>query len=419
MADEQQLEHVFVIDDLPSRHLLTRSNWQKEAEQRSGASIVTKGTFRGSPPLHLLITADTPQKLEMALSEVQAVTDSRRKWTGVTEKVFVSEKHPDFEYPHPGFRLPAKLLGPQGEFIKFVARETNTRVLLKGRGTGASDHHHHRHHHHNSSYQHEDEDEEDELLHFHISAVNESSVKDACVLVRDLISHVEKQYAEFRERGKKIQAERASANVSADDQPQQAPVSEPSFPASPLPATPHPSAAPSAAPSPSPSPAPAPPPPPPPPPAAVVLSTPVASSPSSVSAIGSSSFTVPPPPLPLFAPPHFNPSGSSIMMPPHPHLQPHPHPPPPPIPFPYFNAPSFAIPPPPPPSTPMSEIPKPLSAIPPPPMFIPSITLPAIPPPPPPMSIPPPPAVRTAAPLKRDTEAGESDGPDSKRTKLS
>lgn len=52
------------------------------------------------------------------------------------QRTFLEHKVPVGIEGAPGFNIRAKIIGPQGSYVKHIQTETGARVQLKGRGSG-------------------------------------------------------------------------------------------------------------------------------------------------------------------------------------------------------------------------------------------------------------------------------------------
>lgn len=143
------------MNDLKNRYTLTKSAAQQAIYNETGAQVSTKGQWYpdksratpAEPPLYLLIEAQTQDSFDMAVTKVHELKDqdmqplvedrnrrfeeraaSRRKWDEF--KVFINME------PLRNFNLRAKIVGPGGMFVKYIQQETNTKVQIKGLGSG-------------------------------------------------------------------------------------------------------------------------------------------------------------------------------------------------------------------------------------------------------------------------------------------
>jgi hypothetical protein len=176
--------------------MLTRGTTQQELHEETGASVSTKGTWypdrskatEKDPPLYLHISATSKEILQKAIDRVNELlaTDlgplvddrtnrgkERRKWP--EEKVQVGLESIR------NFNVRAKVVGPQGMFVKYIQQETGTRVQIKGLGSGFIDQ--------------ETGQETNEPMHIHITGPDEAQVARAKALADDLLEVVRSEHA--------------------------------------------------------------------------------------------------------------------------------------------------------------------------------------------------------------------------------
>lgn len=154
------------------------------------------------PPMFLHISSSTKTKMEAAVgmanklinSELGPLVDERRfrkkeeferdefgrrKWP--EEKVYVDMA------PVRGFHLRASIVGTGGSNVKFVQSETRTRIQIKGQGSGFADV--------------TTGEETDEQMHLHITGPDVAEVHRAKTMVEDLIAAVRVKYEDFKKNG--------------------------------------------------------------------------------------------------------------------------------------------------------------------------------------------------------------------------
>ncbi|GAA5917487.1 hypothetical protein JCM6882_004898 [Rhodosporidiobolus microsporus] len=197
------------INDLRNRYLLTKGPTQQQILAETGAAVLTKGVWypdksmatEKDPPLYLHITAESADKLTAGVAAVRALIDQdmslenrggrpagaaggdggwggreRRKWP--EEKVMIELE------PLRNFNIRAKTVGPAGLFVKFIQQETQTRVQIKGIGSGYIET--------------ETGRESDEPMHVHITGPDQPMIDKAATLARDLLTVVGEKHAEAR-----------------------------------------------------------------------------------------------------------------------------------------------------------------------------------------------------------------------------
>ncbi|KAA1473012.1 eukaryotic type KH-domain (KH-domain type I) [Dentipellis sp. KUC8613] len=191
--------HDIDINDVRNRYLLTKGSTQTQIHEETGASVSTKGVWypdrskatEKDPPLYLHIAATTPDILQKAIDKVNEliaidmgslVDDKkdprreRRKWP--------EEKLPVGLESIRNFNVRAKVVGPQGMFVKYIQQETGTRVQIKGLGSGFVDQ--------------ETGRESEEPMHIHITGPDEGQVARAKVLTEDLLEVVRAEHAKVK-----------------------------------------------------------------------------------------------------------------------------------------------------------------------------------------------------------------------------
>ena len=156
-AKDAEFVHDIEINDQKNRYMLTKGQTQAQIHNDTGAVVTTKGTWypdksmatRDDPPLYLHITAVSREMLDAAIAKVeelmaqdlpQLIEDrgvrrpdqerprERRKWP--------EEKVPINLESIRNFNIRSKIVGPGGMFVKYIQAETNTRVQIKGIGSG-------------------------------------------------------------------------------------------------------------------------------------------------------------------------------------------------------------------------------------------------------------------------------------------
>ncbi|TFY80178.1 hypothetical protein EWM64_g3830, partial [Hericium alpestre] len=146
--------HDIDINDVRNRYMLTKGSTQQQIHDETGGSVSTKGVWypdrskatEKDPPLYLHIAATTPEVLQKAIDKVNELISidmgslvedkkdarrERRKWP--------EEKLPVGLESIRNFNVRAKVVGPQGMFVKYIQQETGTRVQIKGQGSGGPD----------------------------------------------------------------------------------------------------------------------------------------------------------------------------------------------------------------------------------------------------------------------------------------
>ncbi|KAL1692740.1 hypothetical protein GGG16DRAFT_123844 [Schizophyllum commune] len=184
------------INDVRNRYVLTKGTTQQQIHEETGASITTKGVWYPDrskatdrdPPLYLHVTANTEETLKKAVDKINDLINTdlgplvedkkdrvreRRKWPEVKLPVNLE--------PLRNFNVRAKVVGPQGVFVKYIQQETGTRVQIKGLGSGFVEQ--------------ETGRESDEPLHIHITGPEQGQIERAQNLAEDLLLVVRQEYA--------------------------------------------------------------------------------------------------------------------------------------------------------------------------------------------------------------------------------
>lgn len=199
---DAEFTHDIEINDVRNRYMLTKGATQQQILQETGASVTTKGIWypdkskatEKDPPLYLHISATTQEILDAAIKKVEELINSelalteggrrreeerpreRRKWPD--EKIFINLD------TLRNFNVRAKVVGPQGMFVKHIQSETGTRVQIKGQGSGFFDS--------------ETGRESDEPMHIHITGPEEHQIDRAKILTDDLLEVVRAEHAKAK-----------------------------------------------------------------------------------------------------------------------------------------------------------------------------------------------------------------------------
>jgi len=178
--------------------MLTKGSTQQQIQEETGASVSTKGVWypdrsratEKDPPLYLHISAPSQESLSKAMERISDLMSidlgplvedkkdrlrEKRKWP--------EEKLPVGLESLRNFNVRAKVVGPQGSFVKYIQQETGTRVQIKGLGSGFIDQ--------------ETGRESDEPLYIHITGPDEAQVARAKVLTEDLLLVVRSEHSKM------------------------------------------------------------------------------------------------------------------------------------------------------------------------------------------------------------------------------
>ncbi|KAG2364660.1 hypothetical protein BDR07DRAFT_1354774 [Suillus spraguei] len=212
--------HDIDINDVRNRYMLTKSSTQTEIHEDTGASVSTKGVWypdrskatEKDPPLYLHLSASSKEMLQKAIDKVNdliaidlgpLVEDKKdrlrekRKWP--------EEKMPVALETIRNFNVRAKVVGPQGMFVKYIQQETSTRVQIKGQGSGFVEQ--------------ETGRESDEPMHIHITGPDENQVARAKVLTEDLLEVVRSEHAKAQSAMMQQQMELHQAQMQFSQYP--------------------------------------------------------------------------------------------------------------------------------------------------------------------------------------------------------
>ena len=207
------------INDLKNRYLLTKGDVQKQIAEETNAIIITRGRYypnkalatQKDPPLYLHVSAKTQEALDLANERIdKLIADAMlpredsfhqnthasggdpptsesgapgappphrgRIWPSISIPVDIPSSH--------SFPVRAKIVGPQGSYVKHIQQVTGSRVQLKGRGSGFSEFP-------------GGPKEEEKDMYIEIRAPEEEQVESAKELVLDLIKTVKVEYERF------------------------------------------------------------------------------------------------------------------------------------------------------------------------------------------------------------------------------
>ncbi|KAI8379568.1 uncharacterized protein BYT42DRAFT_495765 [Radiomyces spectabilis] len=187
-----------MINDLKNRYMLTRGATQSQIQRETGADVTTRGKYYPDknlatdkePPLYLHITASTQQALDDAVAKIEELIQTAQVPLPGTGYPPREERRPERKFfdtkiyvgieSSPYFNLRAKIVGPQGSYVKHIQNETGSRVQLKGKGSGF--------------YETDTGVESEEDLHVHISCSRQEGLDQAVKLTQDLIDTVKQEH---------------------------------------------------------------------------------------------------------------------------------------------------------------------------------------------------------------------------------
>ncbi|EPS97406.1 hypothetical protein FOMPIDRAFT_1025033 [Fomitopsis schrenkii] len=191
--------HDIDINDVRNRYLLTKGSTQTQIHEETGASVSTKGVWypdrskatEKDPPLYLHISATSQEMLQNAIDKVNELisTDMGSLVEDKKDRLRERRKWPEEKIPVGidsirNFNVRAKVVGPQGMFVKYIQQETNTRVQIKGLGSGFVDQ--------DTGHEH------DEPMYIHVTGPDEGQVQRAKVLTEDLLEVVRQEHAKVK-----------------------------------------------------------------------------------------------------------------------------------------------------------------------------------------------------------------------------
>ncbi|GLB39051.1 putative K homology RNA-binding domain containing protein [Lyophyllum shimeji] len=206
------------INDVRNRYLLTKGSTQDQIHEETGASVGTKGVWypdrskatEKDPPLYLHLSAHTKESLEAAINKVNELIaiDMGSLVENKSDRLRERRKWPEEKLPVGlesirNFNVRAKVVGPQGSFVKYIQAETSTRVQIKGIGSGFVDQ--------------ETGQEEPTPLYIHITGPEEGQVARAKVLTEDLLLVVRQEHAKVQTivQQQQMELHRAQAQYAA------------------------------------------------------------------------------------------------------------------------------------------------------------------------------------------------------------
>ncbi|KAG1738973.1 hypothetical protein EDB19DRAFT_1895564 [Suillus lakei] len=188
--------HDIDINDVRNRYMLTKGSTQQDIHEDTGASVSTKGVWypdrskatEKDPPLYLHLSASNKEMLQRAIDKVNELIaiDLGPLVEDKKDRLREKRKWPEEKLPVAletirNFNVRAKVVGPQGMFVKYIQQETSTRVQIKGQGSGFVEQ--------------ETGRESDEPMHIHITGPDENQVARAKVLTEDLLEVVRSEHA--------------------------------------------------------------------------------------------------------------------------------------------------------------------------------------------------------------------------------
>ncbi|WVQ98087.1 hypothetical protein IAU59_005209 [Kwoniella sp. CBS 9459] len=214
--DEGDFVKDIEVNDLRNRYVLTKGSTQKQIEEETGASVVTKGIWvpdrtkmpAGEAPLYLHIVATSQSILDAAVGKVNDLINqelgpliddrtliARNRAMGLPPPTNATLPGGRVKWPEDriyigleslrNFNVRAKTVGPGGMFVKYIQAETGARVQIKGQGSGFLE---------NDTGR-----ESDEPMHINIAAPNQEQIDRAKVLCEDLLVVLREEWQKARD----------------------------------------------------------------------------------------------------------------------------------------------------------------------------------------------------------------------------
>ncbi|GAB7361507.1 hypothetical protein MBLNU230_g1563t1 [Neophaeotheca triangularis] len=206
------------VNDLKNRYLLTKGAFQKQDRTDSFTQdVTTRGNYYPdksmanlkNPPLHLHVTSKTKEGLEAAIERIEKkieealpdLVDQRRfgRQRREPEERKPEQREPPFRRPwaneelpvglepQRGFNLRAKIVGPNGENVKYIQTQIgNGRVQVMGHGSGYIDN--------------ETGREVDKPMFLNVSAREQEDIAKGIELCKGLLQQVTEEYNNFKNR---------------------------------------------------------------------------------------------------------------------------------------------------------------------------------------------------------------------------
>ncbi|KAJ7221891.1 hypothetical protein C8J57DRAFT_1392442 [Mycena rebaudengoi] len=211
LAAEEAFSQDIDINDVRNRYMLTKASTQQQIREEAGGSVSTKGVWypdrskatEKDPPLYLHVTARSAEILKKTIDTINeyiaidmgSLVEDKKK----EKRQWPEEKLPVGLESVRNFNIRAKVVGPSGSFVKYIQQETQTRVQIKGIGSGFVDQATGR--------------ESDEPLYIHITGPEEGQVARAKVLTEDLLLVVRSEHAKVAVAAQQEQMELRQAQM--------------------------------------------------------------------------------------------------------------------------------------------------------------------------------------------------------------
>eukprot|EP01104_Vermistella_antarctica_P019262 TRINITY_DN7467_c0_g1_i1.p1 TRINITY_DN7467_c0_g1~~TRINITY_DN7467_c0_g1_i1.p1 ORF type:complete len:382 (-),score=68.97 TRINITY_DN7467_c0_g1_i1:55-1200(-) len=197
-APSRRLVEEYEVNSSPARFPLTRGETHRSLSSRTGCAVCVRGTFHapGAPrgadderPLYLRIEGDTREAIDVCLAAIKEIEAQHTGGGGRGGDGSGGGRggRPELECRVPlglevqqtsaQFNLPAKAVGPQGQYVKWIESTSRARVQLRGRDSGFK--------HGNDQFA---------PIHFYIRANNNVDLESAKKHAEDLITRVMEEF---------------------------------------------------------------------------------------------------------------------------------------------------------------------------------------------------------------------------------
>ncbi|KAI8076844.1 uncharacterized protein BX664DRAFT_344079 [Halteromyces radiatus] len=236
-TNKEEFSKKIEINDLKNRYMLTRGATQSEIAQETGAEITTRGKYypdanlatEKEPPLYLYISASTQESLDQAVSKVNDLIENAKVPTpgqhgsfrrpphehnnnnnvdddhqnnGYSQYTDKDNSRSPYERPQrkfyeenvligipegPHYNVRAKIVGPQGAYVKHISSVTGCRIQVRGKGSGF--------------YEQDTGKESEEPLYMHISTPRQEMLPKAVQLAKDLIGTIKEEVEQRNQSG--------------------------------------------------------------------------------------------------------------------------------------------------------------------------------------------------------------------------
>jgi ribosomal protein L1 len=126
------------------RYLICKATTHEEIMKETGANIKIRGKYKlpgdtsSERALHLYISGNTKESVDAASEKLENILkaheSSKTSTSGAVN--FQAKVVVGMEGADPSFNVVGKILGPKGQYVRHIAVTTNTKVILKGVGSG-------------------------------------------------------------------------------------------------------------------------------------------------------------------------------------------------------------------------------------------------------------------------------------------